>query len=395
MHQVKWLHIALVLLLALGLALPAVAQVRDPRLSNSQVPGSMIVFPKFIYNPGGTATIGGAPRSEFEISVVCPPDLRDDFGCLPPYGEGFRVKIRVHWVCPGSQDVIGKFICRETGFNLYTTLFGTVSFNPANVGAGSFPVIGMGSTAPTVFTPTVIAQRVPVPPCPMGYLIAQVVDMNNIPIKFDALIGNAIMREPSGAISAYNAIPIQAASPLVTGVPIPFISGPGGLAFDGTAYQAVSGTIASSLRFEQLPPTSPTTPYTTVRTNLTLLTLDVDPNAPNLPTAVDLDFFNANEYLLSTFTEFVCWQEIRLTDIDPFLTLNGMLTRQGLVVSGPAQKFPFSGLGIDKPGLVTLLGLVTTEVTTTPATGPSTSSAYTYQLFKHSIRVPTEFAFEP
>jgi len=132
-----------------------------------------------------------------------------------------------------------------------------------------------------------------------------------------------------------------------------------------------------------------------VRTDLTLLTLDVDPNAPNLPTSVDLDFFNANEYLLSTFTEFVCWQEIRLTDIDPFLTLNGMLTRKGLVVSGPAQKFPFSGRGIDKPRLVTLLGLVTTEVTTTPATGPSTSSAYTYQLFKHSIRVLTEFAFEP
>jgi hypothetical protein len=132
-----------------------------------------------------------------------------------------------------------------------------------------------------------------------------------------------------------------------------------------------------------------------VRTDLTLLTLDVDPNAPNLPTYVDLDFFNANEYLLSTFTEFVCWQEVRLTDIDPFLTLNGMLTRKGLVVSGPAQKFPFFGLDIDKPGLVTLLGLVTTEVTTTPATGPSTSSAYTYQLLNYSRRVPTEFAFEP
>jgi hypothetical protein len=72
-----------------------------------------------------------------------------------------------------------------------------------------------------------------------------------------------------------------------------------------------------------------------------------------------------------------------------------MLTRKGLVVSGLAQKFPFAGLGIDKPGLVTLLGLVTTEVTTTPATGPSTSSAYTYQLFNYRIRVPTEFTFEP
>jgi hypothetical protein len=110
---------------------------------------------------------------------------------------------------------------------------------------------------------------------------------------------------------------------------------------------------------------------------------------------VELDFYNANEYLLSTATEFVCWQEIRLTAIDPFLSLDGMLTRQGLVVSGPAQKFPFFGLGMDQPGPVSLLGLVTTEVTTTPASGPSTSYAYTYQLLHDSLSVPTEFAFTP
>src|SRR5262245_59009603 len=150
MNQVKWLRIALVLLLALGLVLPAVAQVQDPRLSNAQEPGSAIVFPKFIYNPGGKATIGSEPRSEFGISVVCPPALRDATGCLPPFGEGFRVKIRAHWVCPGSQDIARKFICRETGFDLFTTMFGTVSFNPANVGAGGFPLLGWDGIVPTV-----------------------------------------------------------------------------------------------------------------------------------------------------------------------------------------------------------------------------------------------------
>jgi len=73
MNQMQWLRIALVLLLALGLALPAMAQVRDPRLSDPQEPGSAIVFPKFIYNTGGSATIGGEARSEFEISVIPPP----------------------------------------------------------------------------------------------------------------------------------------------------------------------------------------------------------------------------------------------------------------------------------------------------------------------------------
>jgi hypothetical protein len=395
MKQVKWFPLALVLLLALGLATSAVAH-RDPRLSDSQEPGSIIVFPKFIYNPPrpddkaktGPSTIGGEPRSEFEISVVCPPALRDPFGtgCQAPFGEGFRIKIRAEWVCPSDEKIEHKFICKETDFDLFTTVFGTVSFNPANVGAGAFPVASASAATgingvPTVFSPTVTAQRVPAPPCPEGYLIAWVVNANDQPIKFDALIGDAIIREPDGAVSAYNAIPIQA-------VPGPFGagSGPGELSLEGTTqYQAVTGRIAAPLRFEQL--TGPTT----VRTDLTLLTLDVDSNAPNDPTFVELDFFNANEFLVSTSWEFVCWTEVRLTDIDPNLTQDGMTTRKGLVVSGPAQRFNFLNLaGAEGPGNVTLLGLATTEVTT-----GSTSSAYSYQLFNDSVPVPTEFEFKP
>jgi hypothetical protein len=397
MHQVTWLRMALWLLLVLGLVIatprPTVAQLND-----SEQPGSLIVFPKFI--AGQTA--GGDPRSEFEISVVCPPGFKDPnsgTGCLPPYGEGLRVKIRAHWVCPAAQDINKKFICRETDFDLYTTVFGTVSFNPANVGAGNFPVAS-GSAAtgvnapPTVFSPTVTAQRVPAPPCPQGYLIAWVVNPSDQPIKFDALIGDAVIRDPdTGAPSAYNATPIQAAAGLAPGALLPFPSGPGALALNGVAYQQVPGLVEAPVRFAQAAGMAPST---AVKTDLTLLTLDVDSNAPNLPTYVELDFYNANEVIFSTFTEFICWAEVSLTDIDPNLTVDGTTTRKGLVVSGPAQKYDFVGItNQEASNHVTILGLVTTTVTQTPAVGPSSSFSYTYQMFNDSTPVPTNFEFKP
>src|ERR1700730_19321956 len=62
----------LLLMPALALAIPAYAEPREPELNDSQVPGSVIVFPKFIQ---GTVTLSGggtAPRTEIEIGVVCP-----------------------------------------------------------------------------------------------------------------------------------------------------------------------------------------------------------------------------------------------------------------------------------------------------------------------------------
>jgi hypothetical protein len=121
---------------------------------------------------------------------------------------------------------------------------------------------------------------------------------------------------------------------------------------------------------------------TPVRTDLTLLTLDVFSNRPNDPVSVDLDFFNANEVLLSTSTEFICWDEVRLTEIDPNLTVDGMQTRKGLVVSGPAIKFPFLGIvdpTVGPGGFTSLLGIVTTV---------EGSQAYSYSLFNDSGLVP-------
>jgi hypothetical protein len=371
MNRMKWLRVLLLLILALGLAIPATAQVRHPTLSDSEEPGSVIVFPKFI--SGRTAA--GEPRSEFEISVVCPKNLDGTPGiCV----EGTRVKLRAHWVCPGNQDFNGKFICRETDFALFTTIFGTVTFNPANVGAGSFPT--------TPLTPTPGGNpRVPAPPCLQGYLIVWVVNAADQPIKFDGLIGDALLREPDGALSAYNGIPIQAHPTLATTA---LVSGPNGLVFTGAAnsYQAVTGKIRSSVRFEQDatvgPPATPT-----VRTDLTLLTLDVLSNAPNYPTFVNLDFYNANEFLISTFWEFICWTEVSLGEIDPNLTVANFGTTKGLVVSDQAFKFPFVGIA-DTAGPVTLLGIVTTVVTGGPG-----SQSYSYSLYNDSVPVPTAFVF--
>src|SRR5262245_31009597 len=64
---------AAVLVMALVMAAgpPAWAQVRPVGLSDSQEPGSVIVFPKFIRGtvfPDGFPT----PKTEFEVGVVCP-----------------------------------------------------------------------------------------------------------------------------------------------------------------------------------------------------------------------------------------------------------------------------------------------------------------------------------
>ena len=66
----KWIRVSFFLVLALTLAIPAMAQV-VPILNNSEAPGSVLVFPKFIK---GTVPFNGgtAPKTEMEISVRCP-----------------------------------------------------------------------------------------------------------------------------------------------------------------------------------------------------------------------------------------------------------------------------------------------------------------------------------
>src|ERR1700724_3652911 len=83
----------LLLMPALAFAIPAYAEPRELELNDSQVPGSVIVFPKFIQ---GTVTLSGggtAPKTEIEIGIVSPEG--------EPCAEHEPVKLLFHWVCPG------------------------------------------------------------------------------------------------------------------------------------------------------------------------------------------------------------------------------------------------------------------------------------------------------
>src|SRR5215831_4435150 len=92
--KIKAWRLAALVVPALALAAPAFAQVRDTKLSDSQEPGSVIVFPKFIRGTVALPEGGTAPRTEIEIGVVCPKRAT----C----SEHQAVKIRLHWVCGTS-----------------------------------------------------------------------------------------------------------------------------------------------------------------------------------------------------------------------------------------------------------------------------------------------------
>ena len=367
MHwMIKRARCLLLLMPALALAMPAFAQDRDPRLSDSQEPGSVIVFPKFITGTVALPEGGTAPATELEIGIVCP------VGATCP--EHQSVKMRFHWVCPGDESFPTKLICRETDFDVTASVNEKVVLVPNGVGTAD----GVGT------------RFVPPPPCPRGYLIGWVVNTSDRPIKFDGLIGDAVLRVAGTALGSYNAIPIQADPTLANLALISLVDGrlPDSLAFDGGAghYQAVTGRIFGDVRYSNV--TGPTTFATTY---ITLLTLDTISNRPNFPTFVDLFFYGGFgsaigvENVLSTFTEFVCWTEQRIdVDIDPALRTS-VMGRKGVVISGPAEKVRWAGIDDDE-GPVTLLGLIETI-----EGAGSTLRSYFTSVSNDSVPVPTEF----
>jgi hypothetical protein len=344
----KCARFCLLLIPALGLAAPAFAQAPDTTLLDSQQPGSAIVFPKFVK---GTVSVDGVtlPATEIEVGVLCPKGAT----CA----EHQAVKMRFHWVCPGFQTFEQKLICRANNFDVFASVNGKIVFNPQN----------MQLTGDTQV-------NVPQPPCNMGYLLGYVISpTNDLPIKFDGLVGDGVVRESATSVSAYGAIPIQADSALATGAFIGTVTdtltGLPRLAFDGAPghYKRATGTIIGDVKFTNNPPTpafpSASTSY------LVMLTLDVRTDFPNFPTEVNINWWNEHnpnspssplsEKLLSTSFEFVCWTEVPLTMIDPNLTQSQMGSRKGVFRSTNAAKFPWSGI-FDQQGPVTLLGLVET-----------------------------------
>ena len=338
---------------ALALVTPAFADY-SPALNDSQEPGSVIVFPKFLT---GTQVVDGIvlPSTEIEVGVVCPIGQT----CA----EHTPIKIRFQWVCPTWETDLGNsFICKSNNFDVFGSVNGKIVFDPQNM-----TITGSNSV------------NVATPPCSMGYLIGWVIrPSDDSPVAYDALVGDAVIRESGTAVGTYNAIPIQSVSGTTSGDPtktvvISTVSAGGGLpqklAFDGAAnhYKAVTGVVIGDVKFDN-PTASSGFPIAST-SYLTLLTLDVLTDFPNNPVEVDFNFWNESnelstnsplqEKLLSTSFEFICWTEVPLSMIDPNLTQSQMGSRKGVFQSFPANKFTFANTG-DHTGPTTLLGLVET-----------------------------------
>ena len=397
----KWMRVLFLAALSVGLAAPAMAQ----QLNNSEIPGSVLVFPKCITGTVniGTATLPvPAPKSSFEISVTCPADTR----CA----EFSRVKLLAHWVCPASQDGFFKFICQEADFELFTTVKGTVWFNPENVASALSPSL-TGGPAP-VGNATNPAPIVPAPPCDFGYLIVWVIsadDANNPrAISFNGLIGNAVIRESNLSAGAYNAIPIQSVRP--TGTILDPTDPDRTLVFDGvTEYAQLPGKVLATVRADRnfVLGNATTAPTFAIDSFITLLTLDVNSNRSNLPVFVDLDFFNEVETLRSTFTEFICWAEKSLSrkpnnvqNLHPGLghintNLREPFGRKLLVESGQAVKEQI--FGVSDPDClsgtcpVTLLGLIETKERRNTGANAPYEREYSYTMFHTGNGIPTKF----
>jgi hypothetical protein len=378
--KIKGARLAMLLVPALALAAPAFAQVRATTLSDSQEPGSVIVFPKFLQGTVGLPEGVLAPITELEIGVVCPK------GVICPEHE--PIKLRLHWVCGATEaDIATSFVCKETDFDITATVFEKIVLTPNGEQISAY-----APGLPNHFSPAAN--------CPQGggYLIAWVISpANDKPIKFDGLIGDAHLRPGSpvggagspSALADYDAIPIQADPHLANGAAIT-VGGNGGLFFDGGAghYQAVTGQVLGDIRYTNL-----TSGPTFTLGVLTLLTLDVKSNRPNDPVFVDLDFFGGNpstignENQLSTSTDFICWEEVPITAINADLTTQ-MMGRKGVFVSAPAVD---NTTGAN----VTLLGLSEVlEGGVFPPAGPWPRASFT-GLFNSSVPVPTKFVPAP
>jgi hypothetical protein len=104
-----------------------------------------------------------------------------------------------------------------------------------------------------------------------------------------------------------------------------------------------------------------------------------------------------NENQLSTSTEFICWEEIPITSINPALTTT-LMGRKEVFVSAPATKVGIFGIS-DETGPTTLLGLSETlEGGTFPSAptlpGPWPRASFS-GLFNSSVPAPTRFLPTP
>ena len=383
---------ALWLMPALAFA-PSAFALAPATLSDSEQPGSVIVYSKFVGGAIGVAGsvppvtvdgITGISRTEIEIGAVCPTGATPGVGLCAKHAPVF---VNFHWVCPGTEGVNSN-ICKENSFQVALSIDGKLAFS-----ADGTPI---NTNSPRVLPP----------PCPRGYLIGWVVNSAGAPIKFDALVGNGVLRGPniageSTAVSAYAAITIQANPVDAVGATLSLP-----LDFDGLSggYSEITGVQIADVKFDRMvsaPPPAVPQPNVLSVTTLNLLTLDVMSGRPNNPTFVPYLFFNESDAapsgtnpLFENPTDgtlsFVCWAQLLLsTDIDASLTQVFQGTRKGLVIAGPATKVEDGHAPGDEIGPVTLLGLVETVEGT--AANNFQERRYNYVPSNNGVPVPTTF----
>ena len=151
---------ALLLIPAFALATPTFAQETESRktLNDPSEPGSAIVFPYFVKGIVPLDGVATYPKTEIEVGIVCPEGEPDAAICA----EGQRIKIRFHWVCPGTQDFASMLICRENSFDVFGSVNGKVVFNPSALTIAGSNVV-----------------TVPQAPCDIGYPIGWVINPVN------------------------------------------------------------------------------------------------------------------------------------------------------------------------------------------------------------------------
>jgi hypothetical protein len=392
----------LLALLSMGVAGPAAAWISD-----SEQPGSVLVFPKYRTGVQTTTDQGVVPNTEFEISVRCP--LNSDgtkFDCST-VRDFPNVRLKGHWVCEGDRGPEQAGICHESDFVVSTTVNGTLYLTTEpladpTTGLPAFNVNQVNGRYTSIPRPPCDAFPEVSADCTSGctfqneaYLIMWAIDPDGNPIKFDGLVGDALLREGQNerenVLETYNAITIQAVEWLTTGDQTGADNG-GALAFDGSHYKQVTGTMTATVRYPGRTFATPAaklanTSTGRIRTKLSLLTLDVRSNRQNDVTYVDFNFYNEGETPHSAATNFVCYKTRDLDGssgdsdpIDPFL--NNAFGRKGLVVSGPAQRLDGTP--------VSLIGLL--EVFEVPSgTGAQPPRAYATPLYHDGTPVTTIF----
>jgi hypothetical protein len=370
-----------------------IGQEQIANCADPSEPGSIIVYQKF---QRGFVTVDlGAPgqsvqpRSLIELGAVCPTD---DTTC----GVDIKVvRVNFHWVCPPQPDVAGaQFaatgggVCVENDFFVNLTVNGKVWFSPeGGTTSGDLP-----------------GQIVPQAPCGRGYLIGFVTNIGKMegdhtavfedsdrPIRFDGLIGDAVMRNTPQDLQAFRAITIQAdpntdeEDPLVgDGTGGPDSTGVGALVLNGRPgnYDSVTGQLSGDVRYDSdiNPPFADTA--------LIFLTLDVASNQKNTPTYVNLNFYNAQQQAFSEALSFTCWGQINITTIDASLTQEGIGSARGLFITSQAYN-PNS----TNPGQqVTLLGAV--QITEGGTPGPANATrSYTVPVFDNSVPIRTTYFY--